>query len=293
MPDPREVKDALEGLERLYEAGKDGARMFRGSLEAIKTRETPTFTVKEGFMFRRAWYRALRMSGLCIHTGKLVQFKNLVTTTSCRHQLMFQCGICQLLGRFAADTQWDLDTRRSAVTLLGALYRGDTIWNRHVKADQVIFDVLNSLVSNSGTQFEAWNIVLFADSAGLNTTAALLEAVQDRRHRHAKIENLPDPSPYPKLKDIQSALKTYYAPDLDILRVSGDTLDLETCYVNLAIVETPKQREKEKQDLKHKAACLSSNIQLREGAGSQHGVVDPLETYFQRVHTTRWNGRHP
>ncbi|KAF8913264.1 hypothetical protein BGZ58_005729, partial [Dissophora ornata] len=58
------------------------------------------------------------------------------------------------------------------------------------------------------------------------------------------------------LEDIQFALKTYYAPYLVILRVSGDELDLETCYVNLAIVEAPAQREKEKQDLKKQAAVF-------------------------------------
>ncbi|KAG0241281.1 hypothetical protein BG011_003555, partial [Mortierella polycephala] len=60
MPDPTEIKDALEGLESLYEAGKGGARMLRDALEAIETREKPTFTVKEGLKFKRAWYRALR-----------------------------------------------------------------------------------------------------------------------------------------------------------------------------------------------------------------------------------------
>jgi len=108
MPDPTAIGDALEGLENLYEAGKGGTRLLKDTLESIKSHERPTFTVKEGLKFKRAWYRALRMAESYIQNGRLLQFKNLVTTAPCRHQLMFQWGICQLLGQFAADTQWDL-----------------------------------------------------------------------------------------------------------------------------------------------------------------------------------------
>ena len=127
MPDPSEIKDALEGLEKLYEAGKGGTGMLKGALEAIKNRESPTFTVKEGLKFKRAWYRALRTAESHIQTGRLVHFKDLVTTAPCRHQHMFQWGICLLLGRFATDTHWSLEVRQEAVAFLGAIYRVDGI----------------------------------------------------------------------------------------------------------------------------------------------------------------------
>ncbi|KAF9946612.1 hypothetical protein BGZ72_000184, partial [Mortierella alpina] len=308
MPDPREIKDALEGVERLYEAGKGGARMLKDALEAIKTCESPTFTVKEGLKFKRAWYRALRTAESYIQTGKLVQFKDLVTTTPCRHQLMFQWGICQLLGRFAADTEWELEARRNAVSFLGALYRVDSIWNRQKGVDQVIFDVLMYVVSNSGTHFEAakallevmekqttalnstanlhsqtWDNIMPANTAGHTTPkATLLKAVQNRNLRHAKLENLPDFPPQPRLEDIQSALRTYYAPDLVIQRVSGDRLDLETCFVNLVIVEAPVQREKEKRDLTEQAAVFHRipSFEMVERANLQSPI--PLEQLFNK-----------
>ncbi|KAI8598280.1 NACHT domain-containing protein, partial [Dissophora ornata] len=84
------------------------------------------------------------------------------------------------------------------------------------------------------------------------------------------------------LEDIQSALKTYYAPSLFILRVSGDELDLETCYVNLAIVEAPAQREKEKQDLKEQAAVFHRipSFEAVERANMQSSI--PLEQIFNK-----------
>ena len=157
-PDLTEIKDALEGLETLYEVGKGGVRMLKDALEAIKNRESPTFTAKEGLKFKRAWYRAIRTAESYIQTGRLVQFKDLVATAPCRHQFMFQWSICQLLGQFATDTQWTLESRQEAVAFLEALYKVDGIWIRQKEVDQVIFDVLTALRSNNDTHFAGISI---------------------------------------------------------------------------------------------------------------------------------------
>jgi len=153
ISDPTEIKDALEGLERLYEAGKGGVRLLKDALEAIKSREGPTFTVQEGLKFKRAWYSALRKAESYIETGRLVLFKDLVTTASYRHQFLFQWGICQLLGRFAAEIQWDLEARQDAIAFLGALYRDSKLWDRQKKVDRVIFDALTNVTSNNDQDF--------------------------------------------------------------------------------------------------------------------------------------------
>jgi len=154
MRDPTEIKDALEGLERLYKASKGGARMFKDALVAIKSRESPTLSKKEGLKFKRAWYRALHTAESYIQTGRLVQFKDLVSTAPCRHQLLFQWGVCQLLGQCAADTRWDLEERRDAIAFLRALYSDTELWKRQKKVDQVIFDVLTDVLSSNGPHFE-------------------------------------------------------------------------------------------------------------------------------------------
>ncbi|KAI8602510.1 hypothetical protein EDD21DRAFT_352680 [Dissophora ornata] len=150
----------------------------------------------------------------------------------------------------------------------------------------------------------------------------LLKAVQDRDQRNANVDNLPAQfidikqeiqscgsevkgavneigadiqqlkaytrvitaslPPQSSLQDIQSALKTYYAPYLVILRVSGGELDLETCFVNLAIVEAPAQRKKEKQDLKEQAAVFHRipSFEAVERTNMQSSI--PLEQLFDR-----------
>ncbi|KAF9097817.1 hypothetical protein BGX29_007908, partial [Mortierella sp. GBA35] len=155
VSNPTEVKDALEGLESLHAAGNGGMHLLKNALEAIKNNEKPTFTVKEGLKFKRAWYQALRSAEKLLQGGELKSFKELVIDAVCRHQLNFQMGICQLLGRFAVDTQWDLESRRSTVAFLGALCQADDVWNREKGIEQVILDMISILAINHGTHFEA------------------------------------------------------------------------------------------------------------------------------------------
>ncbi|KAI8596743.1 NACHT domain-containing protein, partial [Dissophora ornata] len=76
--------------------------------------------------------------------------------------------------------------------------------------------------------------------------------------------------------------KTYYAPYLVILRVSGHELDLKTCYVNLAIVEAPAQRETEKQYLQKQAAVFhrTPSFEAVERTDMQSSI--PLEQLFNK-----------
>jgi hypothetical protein len=154
MPDPREIKDALEGLEKLYEAGKGAVRMFNDTWMAVKTGEKIEFTTKEGFKFKRIWYPTLRNAEEYIQTGDLGGFKELLTNAPCRHQPMFQLGICQLLGRFVVDARWDLEARRSTLAFLGNLCQADDVWKRQKEVVQVIFDIISNLAVNHGSQFE-------------------------------------------------------------------------------------------------------------------------------------------
>ncbi len=56
------------------------------------------------------------------------------------------------------------------------------------------------------------------------------------------------------LIDLRKALHQHYqSSNLSIQRVSGDQVSLENCYINLAIVESQAQREKDKKELENQA----------------------------------------
>ncbi|GJJ77520.1 hypothetical protein EMPS_09879 [Entomortierella parvispora] len=294
--DPSAIKDSLEALENLYESGKGGTRLLKDLRNAIKNNDHPTFSMKEGLRFKKAWYDALRRAEICIKAGGLVEFRNLVTTASYRHQFEFQWGICQLLGRFATNTRWDLEARKEAIVFIGELYKDSELWNRQEGVDQVIFDILTNVTTNDGASFEGamsllkemkkqspalqpkfniqsplWNSFRPSDSAGYTTAKfTLLKTVQIQY-------------PWkPRLYGIHKALKAYHAPELVIRRVSGDTLDLETCFVNLAIVEAPAHRQKEKEDLKEQAAVFHRLQSFEKVENTNTDAVIPLEQLFNK-----------
>ncbi|KAF9909307.1 hypothetical protein EC991_008818 [Linnemannia zychae] len=317
MPDPREIKDALEGLERLYDTGNGAARLLNNTWVAVKAGEMPTFNTVEGLKFKRVWYHTLRTAEDYLQIGDLKGFKELWIDTRCRHELMFQLGICQLLGRFMVDAQWDLESRRSTLAFLGDLCISDDIWKRQERVTQVISNMIFILAINHKTDFEAaealqkmlqrQNLVLtplddlqshpwysFLSTNPISHTTSpstLLMAVQNQRRNeenmsatHSTVEHIKDrlcPSQY-SLKDIQSALKIRYKPDLVIRRISGKELDLATCYVNLAIVDSPEQREKEKQNLKEQAAvfCRIPSSETVRGSNIQSSIR--LEQLFDK-----------
>ncbi|GJJ71736.1 hypothetical protein EMPS_04093 [Entomortierella parvispora] len=315
IADPTEIKDTLEGLETLYEAGKGGIRFFKDALKAIKDRENPTFTVKEGLKFKRAWYRAVRIAESYLQSGRLIQFEALVTTAPCRHQLMFQWGICQLLEQFIADPQWDLEARKGAVEFLGALYKDNSIWKRHKEVNLVIFDALTNIVSNNeavkslleemrkqnpglkpfaNVQSPPWNNTRPGNPTEHATpTITLLKAVQERNTRHAKLESMTEAPTRPRVDDIDSVLRAYHAPDLVILRVSRNELDLETCFVNLAIVVAPEHRKKEKEDLKKRAAVFHRISSVEKVEKHRYAGIDPSGRTFRRTPIARSKEGHP
>ncbi|KAF9556898.1 hypothetical protein EC968_007920 [Mortierella alpina] len=147
-------------------------------------------------------------------------------------------------------------------------------------------DDVATLKTYEGDLRPVWDPTWLATPKGI-----LFKAVQNRDRHDATMDAIPVTLdtilqavvvPAPSLKDVHSALKSYYEQDLVILRVSGDILPLETCFVNLAIVEAPAQREKDKQHLKEQA-----DVFHRIPSSDAVGQVDmqkliPLEELFNK-----------
>ncbi|KAF9339942.1 hypothetical protein BGX26_009150, partial [Mortierella sp. AD094] len=101
-----------------------------------------------------------------------------------------------------------------------------------------------------------------------------------RRHTHKNSR-----SPFATTSiDIRKALETYYKPELSIRRISGDPLDLDSCYVNLAIFEAPYQRQRDKEELEAqaKAAAFHRMPSCEEISKPNMKAPIPLEKLFDK-----------
>ncbi|KAF9351391.1 hypothetical protein BGX26_010593 [Mortierella sp. AD094] len=82
--------------------------------------------------------------------------------------------------------------------------------------------------------------------------------------------------------DIRKALEICYKPELSIRRITGDSLDLDSCYVNLANVEAPAQRRKEKEELNAQAATIHRMRSYEKIPETNILVTVPLEESFNK-----------
>ncbi len=84
--------------------------------------------------------------------------------------------------------------------------------------------------------------------------------------------------------DLREALYRHYQlSNLSIQRVSGDQMSMDDCYINLAIVESQAQREKNKKELEKQAATferLPSSERQRLEATNLNKLI-ALETLFE------------
>ncbi|KAF9343238.1 hypothetical protein BGX34_007030, partial [Mortierella sp. NVP85] len=128
------IKSAYDGVNSLIGGGQ-------GFIEGLK----------EGLSFKRkcAWYPALRGADALIRDGEFASFKKLVCEAPCRMEPAFQWGVCQRLGEIAANSKWDILTRRSAVAFLGEMYCNDEDWGQDVGVKEWILDILKRLSSPS------------------------------------------------------------------------------------------------------------------------------------------------
>jgi hypothetical protein len=150
----------IEGLEDIQKGFTGASKVvevlktaYDGVTSLTESGQTFMECLKEGFSFdrKRDWYSALRGADVLIRDGELATFRKLVCEAPCRLDAAFQWGVCQRLGEIAYNPMWDAGTRRSAVALLGEIYRDDVVWGQQPSVKQWILNILMQMTSPSET----------------------------------------------------------------------------------------------------------------------------------------------
>ncbi|KAF9107301.1 hypothetical protein BGX27_008796, partial [Mortierella sp. AM989] len=109
---------------------------------------------------------------------------------------------------------------------------------------------------------------------GLAYQMGLINTTMTKVFENTSIPSCPD--------DVHDALQSYYKPLLFIRRVSGERLPLESCYINLAIVEAPGQREKDREDLKAQAVTFQRMPSHERTGRTNMASSIPMEELFNK-----------
>ncbi|UUM22297.1 NACHT domain-containing NTPase [Mycoavidus sp. SF9855] len=87
----------------------------------------------------------------------------------------------------------------------------------------------------------------------------------------------------PNLSDLRGALYQHYQrSNLSIQRISGQTVSLDDCYINLAIVESQAQREKDKEELKKQAKIFERLPSSERLEATNQNKLIPLDQLFEK-----------
>ncbi|KAF9200067.1 hypothetical protein BGZ49_009724, partial [Haplosporangium sp. Z 27] len=232
------------------------------------------------FSFKASWYKGLVLLDSTIYVQDWTKFEEMILISKLKSNEYFLQGACLRLEQIAA-TQPSQETRDGAINLLYYVLE-----NSSKRVGQVALTVLERLGTfhcskHNGYDANRHSVLITCicsasrtirrdlpaiwDPSWYSTSSdTLLKNVQRLRQMQknngdvasnvAELCKLVESATSPcSLDDVRTALLSYYEWSLKVLRVSGDELDLDSCYVNLAIVEASSQRKRDKDDLESKA----------------------------------------
>ncbi|KAF9200941.1 hypothetical protein BGZ49_008839 [Haplosporangium sp. Z 27] len=157
-----DVNEFIEGLGKIQEGVAGLGAFFCAANDAIngivliaESEKTLSSSLKEVIRFnrKRKWYTVLRGADALLQNGEVLEFQRVLYEAPCRLDPAFQWGVCERLGKLAANSMWNVTIRQQAVVFLGEIYRNDAVWGQQLKIKEWILDILAQL-SNPTTTSE-------------------------------------------------------------------------------------------------------------------------------------------
>ncbi len=254
------------------------------------------------------WYVQLRLMdlffGVGVAAGRLDLLEATLDKASNPYHENFLRGLCDRLERLAC-AQVELSMQEGALRLLKALSEGRIAWGKReaiklyarATLDRISQwqNLVMSDMERNAYAPPAWHA--FWHAAPSNT---LLQIARDKARQDANLQSLsglitdmaaikaflhpPSSDVASQWTQIRATLCDYYQSSLLIQRISGDALELASCYINLAIVEAPLQREKEKQALQKQSSVFHRISSYERVAESNlHALIKLEELFDERM----------
>ncbi|KAF8952706.1 hypothetical protein BGZ46_003406, partial [Entomortierella lignicola] len=261
------------------------------------------------FSIKASWYKGLVILDSTIYLQDYTKFEELVLMSNLKSNEHFLQGVCLRLEQIAT-TQPNQGVRYGAIKFLRYILEISANNTQHMAlaalgrlgishcATHNDSDIKRHLVSITCTcsvpQTVRRDLPAIWDPSWYSTSSTtLLKRVQQARQSRKDIEDtatnvvelrriVENSASSCSLDEVRSTLDSYYGNSLKVMRVSGDTMDLESCYINLSIVEASSQRKKDKNELKTQARAFQRLPSRGESTGANIELSIPLEELFER-----------
>lgn len=234
-----DIFDLLETFKKIYEAGET----MKANMEAIKAEFDDSIRSLPG---QNPWYGVLRYTGMLIDTGpcSFGTLRCILPKIPCGNKWQFWCGLYAQLEQ--SYLQMDEAGKSGIVDLVNWTFKLPALQDTKKRTPQVKQWI--TLIAKTLNQQSEWQ----DEPKKRHKISSLFSAREDFEPRLLKPL---DPVPramngqlldetWEECKKAQlfyagAALTRYYAQGnvLQILRLSGEPLDIGHCYINLGIVE--------------------------------------------------------
>ncbi|KAF8976373.1 hypothetical protein BGZ46_008321 [Entomortierella lignicola] len=276
------------------------------------------------FSIKASWYTDLILLDSTVYVQDWTKFEKLVLMSNLKSKERFLQGACLRLEQIAG-TQPSQDVRDGAIKFLRYILANSSNNGQHIAhaalgrlgvchceihsdsdIQQRTVSTTCSCTARKNVQNDLpaiWDLSWHSESA-----ATLLKIVQRERRSHMKVEDtatnvvemrgdlsklVNNAISSCSLDEVRHALAAYYKDVLKVLRVSGDELDLDSCYVNLAIVEASSHQRREKGDLESKARAFQRMPSCGESTYADIDLPIPLEQLFDKRRLRNGNMADP
>ncbi|KAF9277587.1 hypothetical protein BGZ88_001072, partial [Linnemannia elongata] len=192
----------LEGLGKLQEAlggvVEVASGVYSGTCSLMESGGGVMESLKVGLGSgqKRPWYTAIRVAYALVQAGQLKDLNTLIYEAPCRHDPLFQWGICQLLGEITFDNIWDTGVRLQAIDLLGELYKNNPLWGQDDSVRTWMLNIIRQLGATADQVVSDNALALLKDlNPDQDTATRLLYPLRNR---------LPLPATSPTLACVQN-----------------------------------------------------------------------------------------
>ncbi|KAF9432133.1 hypothetical protein BGZ76_011212, partial [Entomortierella beljakovae] len=248
------------------------------------------------FSIKMEWYQGLLFLDCLLANDDLSSFEKFILQSKLNVNENFMQGVCLRLEQVvslhsnphvthgAQRLLQDIESNLSAsvqITARMVLDRLNTVCSGSLTSLTTIDPLTPESSSNHQQQpsknslAPVWDNFWYSDN-----NSNLLKKVQHTLKLESIIFNMDKVAP--TMNDVHEALMDHYSNQLIIQRVTGNKLDLESCYVNLVIVEASSQRKQDEEELKKQEEKFIRMPSFEEVSSTNTDEPIPLEEILDK-----------
>ncbi len=292
--------DAFSGIASITEAARGMMELANAAEEwGTTVQETSTAAFQGLRQLAKRWYAALQFLDTCLKEGLWSEFEYIVRQSPYKRNIAFLLGVCQRLEDIAY-TQKEEAVQRAAIQFLGELgLNQEQQWGQHKQVQQAVYATLGRLEKRVSEPLRSHIQALRASfpMQSTHTVEVYIPPVWDPAWQQVGTQLLDEARTSLAIQlanqavldrlhsnSVRHALHKYYErlSDLSIQRVSGEKVSLDVCYINLAIVESQAQRQKDQEALKKQATTFARLPSAEQLEATNFNQLIPLEQLFEK-----------